>query len=142
MLRKTGLFAVLAALVVATPSQAEEHYVVMLDTGYFPDVVYPEPGDTIRFYNQGELPMSATAVDGSWSTGVLLPEQDYILLVEEGMKAQYDNSLDIVADPATATGEAGQVVEAIGTIDYLNPAPTDLGADGKPLMLADEAYAN
>ena len=115
---------------------------MLLDTGYFPDLVHPSVGDTVRFYNQGELPMSATASDGSWSTGLLLPGQDYTLEVVDGMKATYNNLLPDALDLGGLLGTTGEVVEAIGQIDYLNPPPVDLGADGKPLMLADEAYDN
>ncbi|MGR3271260.1 hypothetical protein DU478_12820 [Thalassococcus profundi] len=142
MLRKTGLFSVLAAVALAAPLHAEEHYVMLLDTGYFPDLVHPSVGDTVRFYNQGELPMSATASDGSWSTGLLLPGQDYTLEVVDGMKATYNNLLPDALDLGGLLGTTGEVVEAIGQIDYLNPPPVDLGSDGKPLMLADEAYDN
>lgn len=146
MLRKTGLFTVLATLALAAPLHAEEHYVLLLDTGYFPDVVYPDAGDTIKFVNQGELPMAASATDLSWSTGLLTPGSSFDLPVVEGMTMPYNNLMpgDVVADVLLGisdnAGTIGQVIEATGKIDYVNDAPVDLGADGKPLMLADESY--
>ena len=119
MLRKTGLFSVLAAVALAAPLHAEEHYVMLLDTGYFPDLVHPSVGDTVRFYNQGELPMSATASDGSWSTGLLLPGQDYTLEVVDGMKATYNNLLPDALDLGGLLGTTGEVVEAILSTPFM-----------------------
>ncbi|MCR8547937.1 hypothetical protein M4578_08865 [Salipiger sp. P9] len=112
MLRKTGLLALTLGC-LAMPLQAKEHYVLLLGDGYFPDYVYPNYGDTIRFVNNSNVAMSATATDASWTTGRMEPGAVVILEVVEGMKQTF---VDTVATDSTA----------VGVIDYLNAAPLDL----------------
>ena len=114
MFRKIGLSAALAFGFVAVPAAAEEHYVLMMDTGYFPDYVYPAVGDTIKFVNAGTLPMNATADDLSWTTGDLLPEQSVVIEVVDGMKQTFRS---IVA----VNGEIVTQSDTVGVIEYLNP---------------------
>ena len=50
---RKGLAALAAATVIsATAAQAETHEVVILDGGYFPQKLYMNQGDTIRFVNE------------------------------------------------------------------------------------------
>ncbi|EPX75796.1 hypothetical protein [Salipiger mucosus] len=114
MLRKSGLLA-LALAGHAAPLHAEEHYVLMMGAGYFPDVVYPVVGDTVRFVNSGDAAMMATATDGSWTTGSLPPEAVYILPVTEGLTQEYTNGLSLESDSFVS-----------GVIDHANRAPIEL----------------
>ncbi|CUH75151.1 hypothetical protein [Tropicibacter naphthalenivorans] len=113
MLRKIGLTAALAFGVVAAPAVAEEHYVLMMGNGYFPDKIHPVVGDTIKFVNTSALPMSATAVDGTWTTGVLTPLNGVIIEVTDGMQQAFENTF---VDEVT-----GQKNPGTGIIDYVNP---------------------
>lgn len=118
MFRKIGLTVALVLGVVATPLAAEEHYVLLMGTGYFPDYVYPEVGDTIKFVNASIYPMSATAVDLSWDTGVLLPQETVTIEVFDGMKQTFNNVVDTNYDGN------GQPIgtNAIGVIEYTRQA--------------------
>ncbi|WP_146586297.1 hypothetical protein [Puniceibacterium confluentis] len=151
MLRKTAFLSALAALGLAGSLQAEEHYVLLLGQGYFPDVVHPAVGDTIRFVNITDIPMAAIAEDGSWSTGELPENGEFILAVTDGMTQNYVSALPEPEAPATETTSAEPVTDpaappapepiiAAGVIDYVNPAPVELNSSGKPLMQADAAY--
>ncbi len=122
MLRTLCLSSVLALAGLATAASAEEHYVLMMGEGYFPDVVHPALGDTIRFINISDVPMAATASDDSWSTGLLLPEAEYVLSVTDGMQQSFANTLGAEA----AGAEDGFVADASvgGLLDYLNAANT------------------
>ncbi|WP_417721614.1 cupredoxin domain-containing protein [Salipiger sp.] len=108
MLRKSGLFAI-ALGCLAAPVQAEEHYVLMVGIGYFPDYVYPAVGDTVRFVNTSDVIMTATADDASWTTGPVNPGEAFLVTVTDGMNQTFTN------------GDT-----AIGVIDYTNPPPLDL----------------
>ena len=120
MLRKFGMTSALVLAGLATPVVAEEHYVLMMGNGYFPDYIHPVVGDTIRFINMTNYPMSATADDGSWDTGVLQPSAEYVLSVTDGMKQTYGNSVTDAVD----TWGAAVGIGVVGVIDYLNPANT------------------
>ncbi|APZ52066.1 hypothetical protein [Salipiger abyssi] len=112
MLRKTGLLA-LTLGVLAAPLHASEHYVLLMGDGYFPDYVYPVVGDTIRFVNQSDVTMSATASDESWDTGPMAPGDVVILEVVDGMVQTFGDSVN------------GDNLAA-GVIDYVNAAPLEL----------------
>lgn len=120
MLRKFGLFSALACAVAATPPAAEEHYVLMMKDGYFPEHLRPEIGDTIRFINVSDLPMSATATDDSWDTGILAPKQHYVLIVHDQMKRSFQNS---VRGNLDSDGHPIGLAIA-GSIDYFEPEMT------------------
>ncbi|KMK68884.1 hypothetical protein [Puniceibacterium sp. IMCC21224] len=132
MLRKTGLYSVLVLASLTAPLHAEEHYVVMLGEGYFPSTVYVLPGDTVRFVNQDPIPMAATATDSTWTTGLLATNGSFVLEVVDGMQSAYDNRLLDLGGLLTVSTNSEVVDAASGLIDYVNPAPVDLGSDGKP----------
>ncbi len=145
MLRKTALIATLALFGLTGSLHAEEHYVLMLGHGFFPDSAHPVIGDTIRFVNVTQIPMAATALDGSWTTGLLRENDAFVLPVIEGMTANYDNTLPELGgllDAAAATALVSETVAASGIIDYLHPASVGLDANGKPVTLPDEVYDN
>lgn len=138
MLRKTGLLSVLALAGLAAPLHAEEHYVLLMSKGYFPKDIHVQVGDTIRFVNEGSLPMSATATDDSWSTGIMVGDAQVVIPVTEGMKQTFVNK-------ATSVGFNGQEVntapDAVGVIDYYNVAFVKLTAEGLPDDAIDADYA-
>ena len=121
MTRRFGCFSVLsafAAVMSVSSVQAEEHYVLLMGQGYFPDQVHVVAGDTIRFINMTTFPMSANAVDASWDTGVLQQNQEFVLPINEGMTQAYGNSVtDVVDQYGQAVG-----IMAAGMIDYVTPA--------------------
>lgn len=120
MLRKIALTSALVLGGLSAPAFAEEHYVLMMGNGYFPNFLYLNTGDTVRFINMTQFPTSATASDGSWDTGVLLQDQEYVLTVTDGMKQTYGNS---VVDNIDQWGDTVGL-NMVGVIDYLNTANT------------------
>lgn len=112
MLRKIGT-SLLFMAGTAAPLAAAEQEVLLMGLGYFPDEVYVSVGDIVNFVNASGVPMSATASDASWDTGVLQPGETYSLAVTEGMQGAFGDSHN-----AEST--------AAGLIDYLNPAPLEL----------------
>lgn len=118
MFRKIALSAGLALGVVASPVAAEEHYVLLMGTGYFPNYVHPVVGDTIKFVNASAYPMSATADDQSWDTGIVLPNMSVTIDVVDGMKQTFRNSVTTNYD-----GNGAAIgTDAVGVIEYTKPA--------------------
>ncbi|MBU2962582.1 hypothetical protein KO516_17475 [Citreicella sp. C3M06] len=117
MRRKTG-FLTLSLGLLAAPAMAEVHYVLMMGSGYFPDAVYPAIGDQVKFVNQSDIAMAATATDASWTTGIMLPAAEVLLDVSEGMTQTFTDTVNI-----------DSIAE--GTIDYVNPPPLDLAANAQ-----------
>ncbi|ANT59969.1 hypothetical protein AYJ57_06060 [Salipiger sp. CCB-MM3] len=112
MLSKIGASLLLLAG-AAAPLAAAEQEVLMTGLSYFPEDIYVSVGDVVHFVNASEVPMSATASDASWDTGVLQPGEAYALEVTDGMQGAF-------GDTYTADNTAA------GVIDYVNPAPLEL----------------
>lgn len=55
MLRKTAA-AALALAVWALPAQAAEHEVLILAGGFYPEITYVQPGDSVTFVNTDQRP--------------------------------------------------------------------------------------
>lgn len=123
MLRRFGLATSLVFAGIGGAAVAEEHYVLMVGAGYFPDYIHPAVGDTLRFVNVGTVPMAATASDDSWTTGLVSPGEEFTLPVTSNMRQTFENTL-VAGDPGT--GAAGFVSNAaiVGVVDYLNRANT------------------
>ena len=112
MVRKFGMSLILLAGVVG-PLAAAEQEVKMMGLGYFPDEIYVSVGDVINFVNESSIPMSATATDASWDSGVLQPGESFALEVTDGMQGAFGDTYDAES-------------VAAGYIDYVNPAPLEL----------------
>ncbi|MHA6346129.1 cupredoxin domain-containing protein [Roseivivax sp. CAU 1761] len=109
----------------AGPALAEVHEVLMLGTGYFPGTVYPVAGDTVRFVNKHAVPMAATAIDGTWSTGPLATGEAAEIAVTPLLSGAYDNRiLPLDLTLLTTLGGVVPSVVASGVIDHTQPAPT------------------
>ncbi len=85
MLRKTTALALAAILGTAGPLAAAEHTVMMMGDGFFPDALYIEDGDTVRFVNATDTVQQAVAADASWSTGDVAVDGAFVMTVETGM---------------------------------------------------------
>ncbi|MCE0505177.1 MULTISPECIES: hypothetical protein [unclassified Roseivivax] len=156
MLRKTLTTAALSAAMLSGTMAAaqsngisETFEVVMLGYGYFPEVAHAGPEDSVRFYNASDVPMAATALDGSWSTGLVLPGEAFILAVTdetgEVVTRDFDNSVPDVQmlSEGTAAGETVDAVEpvdttteqivAYGRIETEEAAPDFLDDGGSPI---------
>lgn len=118
MLRKSGLLALTLGL-FAAPLQAEEHSVLLMGQGYFPSHVYPTVGDTVIFENSSIVPMSATATDASWDSGVLQPGEQFTLEVTDGMTQTFVDSVT-----------EGSLAE--GVIEYAAAPPLELERNSEP----------
>jgi len=90
MLRKFALtLAAIGAL--STSAAAEEQLIMITDDGFFPMKTYFDPGDTVRFINTttSDREIHAKKALNRWTTGVLEPGEEYVLVVSTGMQLQF-----------------------------------------------------
>ncbi|SEO18053.1 hypothetical protein SAMN04490248_102139 [Salinihabitans flavidus] len=99
MVHRTFAAAALTVMVGVMPLQAAEHQILIMGDGYFPDVAFVDPGDTVQFVNVTDLAGMATATDASWDSGVLEQNESFTLSVTEETHLEFANG----ADPETAT---------------------------------------
>lgn len=52
----------------ATTAMAEEHEILLVEGGFFPEITYLTAGDTVLFTNVTDGPENVVAADASWST--------------------------------------------------------------------------
>ncbi|MCT4556606.1 MAG: hypothetical protein N4A61_00970 [Pelagimonas sp.] len=105
-MRKPVFFAVLTLGVLAAPLHAEQHTITIIPGGYFPEETHVMQGDTIRFENASGVQMTATATDGSWTTGVLNDGDAALITVTASIAEAYRN-----------TAPSTYVVDGIDTAD-------------------------
>ncbi len=110
---RTSVGLALSLGLLAAPALAEVHYVLLMGDGYFPEYVYPAIGDQVKFVNESDVAMAATATDGSWTPGAMAPGTAVLVSVTDGMTQTF-------VDSENTAGLAA------GTIDYQNPPPLDL----------------
>ena len=94
MLRNLGAIIAVATAGLAAGAHAEEHTVMLMGNAYFPDVSYVQEGDTIRFVNLTNIVQTATAQDGSWTSGPLGENQAFVLPVVMGVKQVFISDND------------------------------------------------
>ncbi len=82
--------------------QAEQHEILLVEGGFFPEITYLSAGDTILFINMTDVAENVVATDASWSTTQISSEQTDSVVVTEDMVLtfEYDEGSD---DPKTGS---------------------------------------
>ncbi len=130
MLRAKLIAAALSAAValpVAAFAQTGPE-ITMLGKGYFPNKANIAEGTSVTFHNAGLMPMAATALDDSWTTGWVFPgERVTVVLPAEGGRV-YNNRVSAL-DPLL-----GAEPEVINEAMFVSKAADDLlDVDATPL---------
>lgn len=92
MLKSSRKGAVALATVlsfVAGAAQAETHVVTIFEGGYFPDVIYIEDGDNVRFQNESGDVHTITGADGNWTSDEIQSGASFVLNLEEDTTLNY-----------------------------------------------------
>jgi len=105
MLRKFGFMSVLATLAMATPISAEVHTVVLTDGSFFPELIYVDAGDSVRFVNESESAQTVTSNGAEWTTGSLAVGDAVSLEVVENMKQGFTSDFSETMSGALNFGE-------------------------------------
>ncbi|QFS82126.1 hypothetical protein FIU97_04980 [Roseivivax sp. THAF40] len=134
MLRATLTAAALTAaslMPLAAQAQATTE-VTMLGRGYFPNKINVDPGGSIVFHNASDVPMAATALDDSWTTGWVFPgNRKTIVLPEEGGLVFNNriNALDALLGTEPEFFNEAMIITDGSTEDLLSPAVEPLDTD-------------
>jgi plastocyanin len=107
-----------AALTFTTGSAfAEQHRILMMEQGFFPDISYLMPGDEVIFVNMSGETRNLTAGDGSWVFAEMADNSEASLLLVEGMPSEF-RGLAPGSDPDSAI---------IGSFNLNAAAPQSIG---------------
>lgn len=87
---RKGTFALAAAALFAgTVAQAETHSVLIVDGGFFPPLVYVQPGDDIEFVNNSEAVQIITGEGEAWTSGQIDLDGSFVLAVNDEMPQSF-----------------------------------------------------
>lgn len=91
VLKKVAACAVafFMSLAVSQASSPTEHVVEISGMRFEPESLVLRPGDVVTWINRDIVPHTATAVDGSWTTGTLLKNQSKKLTMDRDMIRAY-----------------------------------------------------
>lgn len=119
---RTLLFgaALAAAALTATATHAEEHEVLILGSGFFPGVVYADPGDTIRFVNVSDDQQYLIGDGDRWAIGPISNDGEQVLNVIPGLLNRFVSTTDPDKEYDDFNGE-NQPAAPIGVMNYGNP---------------------
>lgn len=87
---RKGVIALAAAVsFVAGAAQAGTHSVLIMDGGYFPEVIYVQPGDSIVFENMSASAHRLVGQGDAWTSGDISPEDSFEIVVDEQTPLSY-----------------------------------------------------
>ena len=66
----------------------------MEEGAFYPEVTYVEPGDTVTFLNNTDLPEEATSGLETWKSGELAVNESYLLTVTADTKLTFSYASD------------------------------------------------
>jgi len=87
---------------------------------FFPPMSLAEPGDTFVIRNQEDMMHTATAIDGSWTTGEIQPGEQVVVQVVADMTLCFESTENPEykgAFGSVETGEAPECFELSGAGD-------------------------
>ncbi|MEM8579366.1 MAG: hypothetical protein AAGF60_16070 [Pseudomonadota bacterium] len=130
MLRNTTFGAGLALSVaaIATPASADEHEVTLLGIGIFPNVIYVDVDDTLKFINDSDTVLYVTSHQDKWAVGPIEPGASATMQTKQHMKLPFITTTDPNASFADYNGQNAEGEdEPIAPMATLNFSPPPLG---------------
>lgn len=97
MKQAISVVAVMATMSIGSAAAAEEHVILIMSDGYFPQITYMVPGDTVEFLNVSATDQSIISKNDSWVLGPISPDSTETMLIEEGVQKTFYNA-DVVGE--------------------------------------------
>lgn len=94
MFKQAFLALTVAASSLASTASADNFNILFVDGGFFPEITYLFPGDTVTFINEADETITAEAIDQTWSTGALGLDQTYVLPIVADITLAYTDVND------------------------------------------------
>lgn len=71
------------------PVQAEEHVVIILETGFFPQKTVLEHSDIVRFANESGRETAVFHAKGNWATSPIASGEELLVMIKPGMTGAF-----------------------------------------------------
>ena len=104
---RKGAFAfAAAATMIGSAAQAETHSVLIMDGGFFPPIVYVQPGDDIEFTNSSDAVQTIFGAAESWTSGEIDIDGTFVLSLNDEMPQSFVATIvDGEADAGEGDGD-------------------------------------
>lgn len=99
----TGLAAAVA-LSTGSIAVAEEHVILIMSDGYFPQITYMSPGDRVEFLNVSASNQTIISENGSWTLGPIAPNATETMVIDDTVQKTFFNA-DMTDDDGAYTVE-------------------------------------
>ena len=98
--------AALAATFAASAVKADFHTVLIMDGGFFPPIVYVQPGDDIEFTNSSDAVQTIFGAAESWTSGEIDIDGTFVLSLNDEMPQSFVATIvDGEADAGEGDGD-------------------------------------
>ena len=87
-----SVVAAVATLSIGSVATAAEHVILVMSDGYFPQITYISPGDSVQFLNVSTSNQSIIAKNDSWVLGPIAPDTSATLIVDESVQKTFYNA--------------------------------------------------
>lgn len=99
----TGL--VVVAVLSTTPvAAAEDHVILIMSDGYFPQITYMSPGDRVEFLNVSASNQTIISENGGWTLGPIAPNASETMVIDDTVQKTFYNA-DVTSEDGTYTVE-------------------------------------
>lgn len=102
--KRAGIAAALITAFGAFGAAAETQEVMILDEAFFPNMIYVEPGDQVRFLNMADSDRQVKALDESWESTLIGLEGSWLYDVTDASTLAFQGFL---SDGTTLPGFEG-----------------------------------
>lgn len=91
---KHAITGVATTLVLSTGSiaAAEEHVILVMSDGYFPQITYITPGDSVEFLNVSASNQTIVSKNGSWTLGPIAPDATESMVIDDTVQKTFYNA--------------------------------------------------
>lgn len=125
MLRITAAAALALGLSIAS-AQAAEHEVAIVAEGFFPEITYVQPGDTVTFVNTYNMPRQVYGDAFTFHSSTMDETESFSISIVAGMPNEYygrsgNSDLDTDGDPAAQADTDGDGSPMRGVLSFAPP---------------------
>ena len=92
MKRAISVVAAVATMSLGSAAAAEQHVILIMSDGYFPQTTYMSPGDTVEFINVSATNQTIISDNSTWTLGPIAPDGTETMIIDESVEKTFYNA--------------------------------------------------
>ena len=92
MKQAISVMAAVATMSLGSAAVAEQHVILIMSDGYFPQTTYMSPGDTVEFINVSATNQSIISENSSWTLGPIAPDGTETMVIDDTVQKTFYNA--------------------------------------------------